>query len=426
MNDAEPGHRRLDAAAAAPRAGSEGARRADRPKRKGRGKRRHAVAKVLLATVVVTALVTGLSAVYIYRHLKDNITVLDVEQALSNRPDQVAVSGPKEPLNVLVMGSDTREGAGNNIDGLTESGARSDTTILFHFSADRERAYGISIPRDSMVDRPSCDNGDIPAEDYVQWNEAFTLGGPACTIQQFEQLTDIRIDHYVVLDFTGFRDMVDAIDGVRVCIPETIDDREHGIYLEAGTRLVRGDEALSYVRQRYAVGDGSDIGRMKRQQAFIASMAAKVVSAGMLSRPDRMVAFASAATESLTVDPGLGDISRLAGLGLEFHGIGLDNIKFLTVPWEWDPQDPNRLVWTDEADVLWRKLRNDEPLGQRVAPGVITAAEAPGAPAGADPQSAVPEQPGSPGASRGAPAEGAGEQDEAAEAAAREAAGLCV
>ena len=94
------------------------------------------------------------------------------------------------------------------------------------------------------------------------WNEAFSVGGPACTIQQFEQITGVRIDHYVVVDFAGFEDMVDAIDGVEVCIPEDIYDPEHGINIPAGTREIAGREALNYVRARYTLGDGSDIGRI--------------------------------------------------------------------------------------------------------------------------------------------------------------------
>ncbi len=346
--------------------------------RRAKRSRRHTVAKVVAASAVTLALVTGLTVVYLYRQLNDNLTGVDVEGLLADRPAPVEVEGPKEPLNMLVMGSDTRDGQGNDIDGLTGSGARSDTTIFFHFSADRESAYGVSIPRDSMVDRPECNGGKVPAEDYVQWNEAFTLGGQACTIQQFEQLTGIRVDNYAVLDFAGFKDMVDAIDGVKVCIPETIDDRAHGIYLEAGTREVQGKEALNYVRQRYAVGDGSDIGRMKRQQAFIASMANKVVSAGTLSRPDRIYRFLSAATQSLTVDPELDDVRQLAGLGLEFQGIGLDNIQFLTVPFTADPRNPNRLVWAPEAKRVWRLLRNDKPLPPGLTTGSISAADSPG------------------------------------------------
>ena len=115
------------------------------------------------------------------------------------------------------MGSDSRDGAGNNIDGLTGGGERSDTTILLHVSADRKRAYGISIPRDLLVDRPECksEDGDtIPGGTSAMWNEAFAVGGPACTMQQFEQVTGVRLDHFVKVDFEGFRGMVDAIGGV--------------------------------------------------------------------------------------------------------------------------------------------------------------------------------------------------------------------
>ena len=268
-------------------------------------------------------MVTGLGTIWLYRHLNGNLNVLDPSAQMSNRPDKVVVEGPKEPLNVLVMGSDNRDCDGCNIDNLTGGGARSDTTILLHVSADRQRAYGISIPRDSMVDRPECKTEDgetIPGADYAMWNEAFALGGPACTMQQFEQLTGVRLDHFVVVDFEGFRGMVDAIGGVEMCIPEPIDDPAHGINIEAGTRKLKGYEALNYVRARYTVGNGSDIGRMKRQQAFIASMTSAVVSAGTLARPDRLVRFLDAATNSLTVDPGLKNIVKIADLGHPVQG----------------------------------------------------------------------------------------------------------
>ncbi len=352
-----------------------------RGKRRAKRRRTHTVAKVLVSTLVVLGLVTGLSVTYLYRHLNGNLTVMDIDdQLVGDRPDKVEVTGPQEPLNVLVMGSDTREGA-NNIDGLTGGGERSDTTLLLHFSADRERAYGVSIPRDSMVDRPECrteDGTTTPAASYQMWNVAYQLAGPACTIQQFEALTGIRLDHFVVVDFTGFQDMVDAVGGVEVCIPEDIDDRAHGMYLEAGTRKLEGIQALNYVRQRYALSGGSDIGRMKRQQAFIASMVNTVVSSNTLARPDRLLGFLEAATESLTLDEDLGNLWELAKLGYEFRGIGLDNVQFITIPNKVDPNDPNRLVWKRQANVVWNRLKNDEPLTKRLQTDVISAAKIPG------------------------------------------------
>ena len=121
------------------------------------------------------------------------------------------------------------------------------------------------------------------------WNEAFNLAGPTCTVQQFETLTGVFVDHIVVVDFAGFEDMVNAIDGVPVCIPEDIVDPAHGINIPAGTREIEGREALNYVRARYTLGDGSDISRIKRQQAFVAAMAKKVISADTLARVDRLM-----------------------------------------------------------------------------------------------------------------------------------------
>jgi LCP family protein required for cell wall assembly len=359
----------------------------DAPKRRGQGKRKHTVGYVLLASAIALALVTGLAVVFLYRHLNGNLTVADVTSQLEDRPEKREVSGPQEPLNILVMGSDDRDGEGNNIDGLTGGGQRSDTTILMHLSADRERAYGISIPRDSIVDRPDCDRGEIPGAQDAMWNEAFLVGGPACTIQQVEQLTGVFVDHFVVVDFAGFRDMVDAIDGVPVCIPEDIEDPAHGINIPAGEREIEGAEALNYVRARYTLGDGSDISRIKRQQAFVASMAHKVISAGTLARLDRLVGFLNAATQSLTVDPGLENVAKLGQLGLQLRGIGLDKIQFVTTPNAYFPRESEnfgRVYWTPEADKMWKMIRADEPLPKDLAKGAITAAKPTGSGGGGD------------------------------------------
>ncbi|MEO5851012.1 MAG: LCP family protein [Nocardioides sp.] len=352
------------------------------PRRKGKGKRKHTVMKVVAASVVALAMVTGLAVTYAYRHLNGNITTEDFTGAFVEPPlEKPEPTGPQEPLNILVMGSDSREGE-NNIDNLTGLGERSDTTILLHLSGDRKRAYGISVPRDSLVDRPDCKNADgdvVPGADDAIWNEAFNLAGPGCTISQFEQTTGVPVDHYVVLDFQGFQDMVDAVGGVQVCIPETVDDREHGIYLEAGTRDISGKQALSYVRQRYAVGDGSDIGRLKRQQAFMASMADKVVSAGTLANPVKLFNFLDAATRSLTLDEGLGNLTKIARLGIQFKDIGLSKIQFSTIPSDYAPDDPNRVRWLPEAKQVWAKIKNDEPLTARQSDEAISAGDVPGA-----------------------------------------------
>ena len=356
-----------------------------RPKRRAKVKKRHTVGRVLLVTSVVLALVTGLSTLYLYRHYNDNLDVIDVVAQLGvDRPEKKKVEGPKEPLNILVMGSDDRDAPGNNIDNLTGGGKRSDTTILLHLSADRSRAYGISIPRDSLVNRPECLDKEldpIPGATDAMWNEAFSVGGPACTIHQLEELTGIRVDHFIVVDFAGFRGMVDAIGGVQVCIPQPgIVDPAHGINIPAGTRKLEGFQALNYVRERYVLGNGSDVGRMKRQQAFIAAMAHQVLSADTLANPIRLVKFLEAATKSLQLDEGLGSLAKIAKLGVQFRGIGLDKIQFITVPWQYAPDDPNRIRWLPEAKQVWTSIINDKPIAPRFLDDAISAEQLPGSP----------------------------------------------
>ena len=351
--------------------GVAGKRRAPTPGR--------TVAKTIGATLLALAMATGVSVVLIYNHWNGNLLVKSVENQLHDRPDKKVTDGPQEPLNILVMGSDTRQCDGCNIDGMTEIGARSDTTILIHLSADRQFAYGISIPRDTLVDRPTCydeDGKEIPGAQDVMWNEAYSVGGPACTIQQFEQVSGIRVDNYVVVDFAGFKDMVDALDGVEVCIPEEIYDPEHNITLEPGTREIKGDEALSYVRVRYTVGDGTDPNRIRRQQAFMASMINKAVSAGMLARPDRIVGFMNALTGSLQTD--FHDIADIASVAKTFRGIGLDQIKFVTTPWVYSTSQEGRVEWTPEVNKLWKLVINDEPLTPEFVEDSISAADDPG------------------------------------------------
>jgi LCP family protein required for cell wall assembly len=371
---------RSDEPATGAESGSDG--NGSGPRRKGRAARSHTVGRVLLATTVVLALATGLGVVYLYRHLNGNLTVLEIDDRLTNRPEK-QVEGPQEPLNVLVMGSDTRDCDGCALDNET-GGNASDTTILMHLSADRERAYGVSIPRDTLVDRPSCktEGGDktAPVSD-VMWNEAFSVGGPTCTVQQFEAVTGVFVDHIVVVNFAGFEDMVNAIDGVPVCIPEDIVDPAHGINIPAGTREIEGREALNYVRARYTLGDGSDISRIKRQQAFIAAMAKKVISAGTLARVDRLVRFLNAATKSLTVDEDLENVVKIAEVGVGFQGIGLDNIQFLTAPVAYYPADSEnagRVFMTPPAKKMWKQLAADEPLSRQFTSDAIAAAQAPG------------------------------------------------
>jgi len=380
---------------------------------------RRTVVRVVLVTQLVLAVLTAGGVTLAYRELDKGIRSEDVTRMLTDRPEKEEVEGPMEPLNILVMGTDDRSCEGCAIDG-EAGGGGSDTTLLLHVSADRQEAYGISLPRDALVTRPDCTGEDgetIPGGELQMFNTAFALGGPACTIQTMEQLTGVLIDHYVTVDFNGFVDMVDAVGGVEVCIPKDVDDPVRNIFFEAGTQTLEGRQALNYVRERYVLSANSDIGRMKRQQAFIASMVNKVVSAGTLTRPDRVYQFLSAATRSITVDEELGSIQELVDLALQFRSTGLGDIEFVTVPNEAYEPDPNRLVWSTKADKLWKRIAKDKGLPRKLNRGSISAKDPVGT-SSADPTPTASTTPDP----TTDPEQAAEEQEEAAEALAN---GLC-
>jgi LCP family protein required for cell wall assembly len=343
---------------------------------------RRTVLRVIVATLVVLALTTAATVLVAYRQLDSKIPEgKEIEHKVK------PVGG--DALNILVMGSDSRDGEGNDLDGQTGIGRRSDTTILVHVSADRSEVYGVSLPRDALVTRPECtdDKGKtVPGGELEFFNDAFALGGETCTVAQVESLTGIYIDHYLSIDFNGFKDMVDAVDGVTVCIPEAVDDPEHDIYFEAGTQELRGQQALNYVRERSQLSANADIGRMKRQQAFIASMINKVISANTLTKPYRVYNFVEAATASIVPDPELASLNRLAKLARQFRETDLDDIEFITVPFlEYEP-DPNRLIWAPQADELWERIIADKPLNKKLSGQVVSADDpvdpSPGKPGG--------------------------------------------
>ena len=344
------------------------------PRRKAKVAKKRTVGRVIVISAVVLALVTGLGMIYLIRHLNGNIETLSLDEIDGERPEKI-YDGNGEPLNILVMGDDTREGAGNEIDG--EGGGGSDTTILVHLSADRSRAFAVSIPRDSIVDRPECTNSAADTE--VMWNAAYSVGGELCTIEQFEANTDIRVDHFVVVDFNGFGEMVDAVGGVPVCVPEDIDDPQREIFVPAGDpSVLSGDQALDYVRARYVgeLAQQNDISRIKRQQTFIAALVREVKSAGTLTRLDRVVNFLDAATRSLKTDEELGSVTRLGKLAMQLQSIGLDEVKFVTLPTEYfetGSEFSGKVYWTEDAVSIWQLLNEDKALPKRLLDGSISA-----------------------------------------------------
>ncbi len=334
--------------------------------------RPHPWARGIVIFLVSTSLVTLALSLYVY-HLDQNITRLSpIEHAVNADPTKA--SEPLRPMNVLVLGSDTRKGKGNHVAGSTPG--LSDTAILLHLSKDRTRAYGVSLPRDAMVERPPCrtPDGGRNQGGLSMFNEAYVVGGAACTVKTVETITGIRMDHVMVIDFNGFKHMVDALGGVRMCVPRQVDDYVGNIHLRAGTYLMDGKTALDYVRVRHNISANGDIGRMKRQQTFVAAMIKKLVSVGTLANPIRLNNFLDAATKSLTTDDQF-NVTELATVAKQLKDIGLDRVQFITVPFQEYAPDPNRLQIAPEAAALWQRIKADESLGKRFSGEVVKASD---------------------------------------------------
>jgi LCP family protein required for cell wall assembly len=341
------------------------------PRPRSRLTRRGKVA-VWTAGVCASLLAVGaVGAVVVYEKLNGNIHSSDITSKLGTaRP----VDLHPDAENIAVIGSDSRAGtAGKYGSGLVT--AQSDTLMIMHVAASRKWATVVSIPRDSWVPIASCDegNGQMSGAHDFKINEAFTDGslhgdaasGAACTIKTVEQDTHVRIDHFVVVNFEGFKDMVDALGGVEVCTTTPINDTKANLHMTAGKHVIKNEEALAYVRARYSIGDGSDIGRIGRQQAFLSSLATK--AKGELYNPIAMYRFLNAATKSLTTDKGLGSLSALYSLASSVKNMSTNQLTFVTLPnvprSTVVPSDLANVVWKQpDADAVFASLRDDTPI----------------------------------------------------------------
>ncbi|MFE9169876.1 LCP family protein [Streptomyces kebangsaanensis] len=348
--------------------GEEAGRRAEpgSSTRSGRSGALKAVGLTLAGVLVLGATAAG----WAYWHLNGNITGVDINNALGdNRPPRTlaAPSGeesdlPGGALNILVLGSDSRSGTENQeLGGGDSEGARSDTAMVVHIDAGRTSATVVSIPRDTLVARPSCplDSGGWTAAAYsAMFNSAYSVGGPVCAVKTVESLTDVRMDHYVEIDFSGFAKLVDALGGVTVTTEQDIDDDKSHLHLEAGTHHLDGTRALALARTRHGVGDGSDLGRIELQQMLVKAMLEEVTATGLLNDPARLYRVADAVTGSLTTDTGLDSLAELTTLARSLKGLPAENVRTVTLPVVTAPYNPNRVVAKEpEASELWESLR---------------------------------------------------------------------
>ncbi|GAB3957757.1 LCP family protein [Streptomyces sparsus] len=344
--------------------GGSPAKRRRKPKEKPSGRRR------LLqwgGGAMGLLLVGGSTAAYfVYQHLNDNIDKVDVGMHNGATTDG--------PVNILIIGTDARTGAGNESYGDTDSVGHADTTLLLHVSKDRSNATVLSIPRDMRTTIPDCptkteDGGEklIPGEQNVRFNESLGQRGrdPGCTWRTVEELTGLEINHFMMADFNAVKTLSTAVGGVEVCVAKDIDDKKSHLKLAAGKHRVQGEQALAFVRTRDAVGFGSDLSRIELQQQFLGSMFRQMKASETLTNPTKLWGLAEAATSALTVDTGIGSVKSLAELARDLQRVDPKNITFVTLPVVDNPNETIKAtVVLDQAKAgpLFQMLRADKSL----------------------------------------------------------------
>ncbi|MFE9636222.1 LCP family protein [Streptomyces sp. NPDC006463] len=338
-----------------------GRRAASRRRRKPPKRRRALVIAAWSAAGVV--LVGGAGLGYFYFKLNGNLKTVDIDQALgADRPQNV----DNGSMDILVLGSDSRGGANGEYGRDDGGSARSDTAMIVHLYEGHQKASVISIPRDTMTARPACPTGKgktDPGGTRRQFNEAYTVGGAACAVKTVEKMSGIRMDHYIEVDFTGFKKIIDTLGGVDVNITKPIKDGSSHLELAAGPNKLNGEQALGLVRTRKSVGDGSDLGRIQLQQAFIKALIKQVKGIGLFDNPKRLLDLADTGTKALTTDKALGDVKSLMGFAQSLQGIDAQNMQMITLPVTADPLDSDRVApLTKQSKMVWDALLADQPV----------------------------------------------------------------
>ncbi|WP_217171004.1 LCP family protein [Streptomyces sp. AC512_CC834] len=338
-------------------------RRAPTGRRSARPPRRRRLWRWIGLSLVLLLLAVGGVGYWLYSDLNGNIKGVDINEAIGDdRPEKLPTSGQ----NILVLGSDSRAGDNAGLNAGKVAGARSDTAMVMHIPEGRTEAVAVSIPRDTLVTRPACakqDGTEVAAAKRVMFNSVYSQVGPACVVKTVEQMSGIRMDHYVEIDFAGFKDLVDAIGGVTVTVEEDIHDSSSGLDLTAGTHKLNGTESLAFVRTRHGVGDGSDLGRIGLQQQFMLALLSEIKRQDLLGSPTKTYKIANQLTAALTTDSDLASLTKLAEFGRSLNGVDPSTMETIMLPVAYDTQDPNRVVAAQpQAGRLWEALRKDEDI----------------------------------------------------------------
>jgi LCP family protein required for cell wall assembly len=322
----------------------------------------HRTAVIAAWSGAVLVLVAGSGLGYAYVRLDGNLKGVDINAQLGkNRPDDV----DNGSMDILLLGSDSRSGA-NGAYGKDEGGARSDTAMVVHVYPGHKQASVVSIPRDTLVDRPVCTSpqgAPVPSERRAMFNTAYEVGGPACAVKTVESMSGIRMDHYIEVDFAGFTKLIDKLGGVEITTAKPIKDAKSHLDLAPGTHTLDGEQSLGLVRTRKSVGDGSDLGRIQLQQAFMKAFIDQVKNVGVFSNPAKLFGIADTATKAITPDSELDSVNALSSFARGLSKLGADDVHMITMPVEYDPADPNRVLPVEaKAQQVWSALKADRPI----------------------------------------------------------------
>ncbi|WP_372345373.1 LCP family protein [Streptomyces sp. KL116D] len=340
-------------------------RRADpgKPRSRRATKKKRRTGRIVLLSLLVLVLALGGTGYWLYSNLNGNIKGVDLDKAIgTDRPEKLPTSGQ----NVLVLGSDSRSGANAGLGTGKVAGARSDTALVMHIPEGRTRATAISIPRDTLVTRPECtkkDGGTLPSAKRVMFNSVYSVAGPACVVKTVEAMSGVRMDHFMEIDFSGFKDLVDAIGGVDVTVDKPIHDKSSGLDLTAGTHKLDGTQSLAFVRTRHGIGDGSDLGRIGLQQQFMIALLGEIKKQDLLGSPTKTYKIADSLTTSLTTDSGLASLTSLGKFARSMNGVDPATMETIMLPVAYDKIDPNRVVAAEpQASTLWKAIRSDSTI----------------------------------------------------------------
>ncbi|HEV7166814.1 MAG TPA: LCP family protein, partial [Micrococcaceae bacterium] len=369
------GRRRAEqgARAAAQRpARAAGASAKGRPATAGRhfrGSRRVPLWLKISAASLAALLVAGVAvAGVMVMRLQGNVQVAELNLG-SNSTTAPPADDNHDALQILIMGTDTRAGSDGEYGSTADSGGvgNSDVMMLMNISADNKRVSVISFPRDLIVPIPACRNpatGNFSAPEQAgQLNSALSLGGPGCTVAAINQMTGMNIDHFMLADFNAVKQLTTTLGGVEVCVDTAVKDPASGLDLPAGKSNIQGEQALSFLRERHAFGDASDISRIKAQQSFLASMTRKIKDEGTLTDIPKLYSIAETVTKNLTVDKGLSNVNSMMAIAGRLKNVDLSKVAFVTVPWTQYAPDPGRVqLLQPAASQVFAAVRSDADL----------------------------------------------------------------